>query len=373
MQESGLKTGSGDEEIHIGNEEEIHIGNKERIISLIVLSLILITFWTMMDLVLLTFILSFIFYNLLITIQNRGLVNLKINVPDWFILTVMYLMFVVLLTIGSIVLAPKIVTQFGDLANMFFNIDTEAFRKELGPNLYNLVAQIDIKSYLEQAGALAATIVTKIGYFSLSLFISIILSFIILLEKNKITEFGQSMANSKLHFMYEYFRYFGKNFAHTFGKVMKVQVTIAFINSMISMIVLSVLGFPGILGLGTMIFGLGLIPVAGAAISLIPLTVVAFSVGGIAKIVQVVVLILVIHGLEAYILNPKLMSTKTRLPVCFVFIILLVGEHYLGVWGLLIGVPIFVFFMSIFKIEYKGNHHVEYKRNHPIDPSRREI
>lgn len=333
-------------------EEEIHIGNREKIISLVVLSLILITFWSMMNLFLLTFILAFVFYKLLLGIQNKWLSNMKSNVPEGLILSVLYLVFIALLTLGSIVLVPKIVAQFGELATIFFNIDIDAFRNAFGPSLVNLVAQIDFNAYLEQAGTLLATIVTKIGYFSLSLFISIILSFIILIEKKKISEFGESMADSKLSFMYDYFRYFGKNFALTFGKVMKVQVTIAFINSILSMIVLSILGFPGILGLGTMIFGLGLIPVAGAAISLIPLAAIAFSVGGIFKVLQALILILVLHALEAYILNPKLMSTKTRLPVCFVFMILLVGEHYLGVWGLLIGVPIFVFMMSVFKIEY---------------------
>ncbi|WP_272868649.1 hypothetical protein [Clostridioides difficile] len=46
------------------------------------------------------------------------------------------------------------------------------------------------------------------------------------------------------------------------------------------------------------------------------------------------------------------MSNRTKLPVCFVFIILLVGEHYLGVWGLLIGVPIFMFLMDILGVKF---------------------
>jgi len=70
-------------------------------------------------------------------------------------------------------------------------------------------------------------------------------------------------------------------------------------------------------------------------------------------VAKVVIFILLLHGFEAYILNPKLMSRKTRLPVCFVFLILLIGEHYLGVWGLLIGVPVFIFLMTAFNVDYK--------------------
>ena len=57
--------------------------------------------------------------------------------------------------------------------------------------------------------------------------------------------------------------------------------------------------------------------------------------------------------LEAYVLNPKFMSNKTELPVCFVFIILLVSEHYLGVWGLLIGVPLFIFLMNALDVNFQ--------------------
>src|SRR5665648_1056972 len=188
----------------VAGEQGINIDNKEKVISLIVLSLVLITFWNMMDLVLLTFILSFVFL-------------------------------------------PKVIAQFGELANIFINIDIDAVKRAIGPRLVTIVSQIDFNAYLEKAGSLAALIVTKIGYFSISLFVSIILSFIILIEKNKISHFGRNMSKSKLSFMYEYFRYFGRSFAQTFGKVMKVQVTIAIINSILSMIVLSILGFPGIL------------------------------------------------------------------------------------------------------------------------------
>jgi predicted PurR-regulated permease PerM len=133
---------------------------------------------------------------------------------------------------------------------------------------------------------------------------------------------------------------------------MDVQVMIAFINCVLSAIALSIMGFPQVLGLGIMIFTLGLIPVAGVVISLVPLSIVAFNVGGFTKVLAVLIMILVIHAIEAYILNPKLMSSKTALPVSLVFIILLVAEHYMNVWGLLIGVPLFIFLLNVFEVDY---------------------
>jgi predicted PurR-regulated permease PerM len=173
------------------------------------------------------------------------------------------------------------------------------------------------------------------------------------LEKDKIHRFGNVMYESRIAFIYHYFMVFGVNFCRSFGKVMKVQVTIALVNSILSIIILAVLGFKGIVwGLGVMIFLLGLIPVAGVIISFVPLSVIAFNVGGLTKVYEVIAMVVLIHAIEAYILNPKLMSNRTRLPVSFVFIILLVGEKYLGVWGLLIGVPIFIFILTLFGVKY---------------------
>jgi len=51
--------------------------------------------------------------------------------------------------------------------------------------------------------------------------------------------------------------------------------------------------------------------------------------------------------MEAYFLNPKLMSAKTNLPIFYTFIVILFSEHFLGVWGLIIGIPLFMFLLDI--------------------------
>ena len=53
--------------------------------------------------------------------------------------------------------------------------------------------------------------------------------------------------------------------------MIEAQFIIAIVNTFLSVIVLMILGFPQIVGLGIMIFFLGLIPVAGVIISLVPL------------------------------------------------------------------------------------------------------
>ena len=98
-------------------------------------------------------------------------------------------------------------------------------------------------------------------------------------------------------------------------------------------------------------FTLGLIPTAGLLIALIPLVIIAFTIGGITKVIYVLVILAVLHILESYILKPKLMSMSVHLPIFFIFVILIFSEHYMGAWGLIIGIPLFVFLLDIMHIE----------------------
>lgn len=118
-----------------------------------------------------------------------------------------------------------------------------------------------------------------------------------------------------------------------------------------TMICLIIMRMPQIIALGLMVFILSLIPVAGVIISLIPLSLVAYSVGGLRYVIYIFIVIMIIHAIEAYILNPKFMASKTELPIFYTFVVLLVGEHFLGTWGLIVGVPIFTFLLDILGVK----------------------
>lgn len=330
-----------------------NIKQKEKIISLIILTAILITIWYMLDVVLITFIICFIFYNLLKVIQKLLIKCFPIAVPNGLILAIIYIIVLIGIALLLLSLYPKLQEQVIGLMNILKTFNVEDFRNAIDPRLAEILPYIDYNKYMSDASIFIANGATKVGGFGVNLFLGMLLSFFILLEQGKIQRFGESLAHSKISAIYEYIVTFGSNFVKTFSKVMKVQVMIAGINCALSMVVLAILGFPQIAGLGIMIFFLGLIPVAGVIISLVPLSIIAFNVGGIKMIIAVFIMIMLIHAIEAYILNPKLMSSKTELPVCFVFIILLIGEHYMGVWGLLIGVPIFIFLLNTCDVNFE--------------------
>ncbi|MSE21465.1 AI-2E family transporter, partial [Lactobacillus parabuchneri] len=48
---------------------------------------------------------------------------------------------------------------------------------------------------------------------------------------------------------------------------------------------------------------------------------------------------------------PNFMASKTNLPIFYTFVVLLIGEHFFGIWGLICGVPIFTFFLDILGVK----------------------
>ena len=62
-------------------------------------------------------------------------------------------------------------------------------------------------------------------------------------------------------------------------------------------------------------------------------------------------MVAIVHAIESYILNPKLMSSKVQLPIFFTFIVLIVSQHLMGIWGLLIGIPLFIFILNLLGVK----------------------
>lgn len=219
------------------------------------------------------------------------------------------------------------------------------------PSILQFVtSHVDISKYMESGGTSIAKFVTNIGTAGFNIFLSLILSLFFLLGKPSVRTFLRQFKDSKLHWMYEDMRYFVHKFSNSFGAVIQTQLLISAINTLISMVALSIMGFPSVFGLAAMIFVLGLVPVAGVFISLVPLCLIGYVTGGISRVVWVIVLIAILHALEGYVLNPKLMSNKTELPVFVTFLVLLIAEHVIGLWGLVIGLPMAVFLLDILEV-----------------------
>ena len=315
------------------------------IFGIIVLALYLLR--SMINLILITFIFSFLMDRLVKLVLSRFKLNRKLTVIT------LYMGIIGLLSIGIIKYLPLIVSEISQLFKQVESFYTQKHDNIVITYIVQMLETNEITKYLEQGFAFLLQYFSDISHIAIQVLLSLILSLFFLLEKPKLIEFTLKFKHSKIADFYNEIEYFGSKFVQTFGKVIEAQFVIATVNCILTTLALWIMDFTQLMGLSILIFLLGLIPVAGVIISLVPLCTIAYSLGGFIQVFYIVLVIMVIHAIEAYILNPKLMSSKTDLPVFYTFIVLIFSEHFFGVWGLIVGIPVFVFMLDV--LEVKSN------------------
>lgn len=333
-------------------KELFQIPAVRRVLALLFVIVVLYYSRSMLNMILITFILTYLI-NRLHNFLTRN-INKVFRINSVFTILFIYVVMISLLVIAIYSYLPIFVTEVNDLwrqvISFYDNPPTNLPDNIVLNFIVDSIKDVDLSSYIGQGFDFILKTVTDIGQWSLNLFVAIVLSLFFLLEKEKVTNFTAKFKESRLSGLFIELEFFGKKFVHSFGKVIEVQFLIALVNSILSTFFLWIFGFPNLFALAIMIFLLGLIPVMGVIISLIPLCAIAFKIGGFIKIVYVLVMIAIVHAVETYFLNPKFMSNKTHLPIFYTFLILLLSEHFLGVWGLIVGVPIFMFLLDIIEV-----------------------
>lgn len=280
------------------------------------------------------------------------LVQQYIKIPQTLIVVVTYALIVSLFYFALTHYIPKIIYQTGQMIESVYHFYESPAKDNVVLNWVgqNLDAS-EIKDQLKSGLGLAFTYLTSIGSMGATLFLSFILSFFFSIEEGHVRDFSKLFFTSKIGWFSEDVAYLGSKFIKTFGVVLEAQFLIALVNTVITTIGLYFMGLPQLVSLSIMVFILSLIPVAGAIISCIPLALIGYSIGGFTDVIYILGMIAVVHALESYVLNPKLMSSKTELPIFYTFVILLFSERFLGIWGLIVGIPIFVFLLDLLDVK----------------------
>ena len=291
----------------------------------VVLFSVFLVLWfarSIMSDILLTFIFALLVSRLVHAVQRH------VHVRPFVIVVPVYILVILGLIYAAVHYVPAIIHQTITLFNSvqdFYNSDAFANNQVMqwvlqSTKSLNLTEQLKtgLSTVLEYAG--------NIGAMGLTLVLSFILSFFFTIELDSLPAFGQLFLDSPFGWYFKDLRYFALKFINTFGVVMEAQIFIAVVNTVITTITLLFMKMPNIPSLAIMVFLLSLIPVAGAIISLIPLTIIGYTVGGWQDVITILIMIAAIHVLEAYVLNPKFMSSRTQLPVFFTFVVLLVAK-----------------------------------------------
>lgn len=319
----------------------------------VVLAIIIVVLWmvrSMMNMILFTFILTYIVVNW-VHLVRRWLPKLSPAI----ITVVTYVLLLLLLYFGVTKYLPVLVRQIVKMVNsvvkFYESNDTTVFYHYIN----HYISTATIMNQVKHGISLAVSTLTSIGVVTVTFLLSLILSFFYTLELEQMESFSRLFLDSKFSWFFQDVAFFGKKFTNTFGVVLEAQFFIAICNTVITTVCLTVMKMPQIFALALIVFIFSLVPVAGVIISTIPLSLVAYSVGGLRDVVYIIIMVIVIHAIEAYVLNLKFMSSQTDLPIFYTFVVLLVSEHFWSTWGLIVGVPIFTFLLDILGV--KSIHH----------------
>lgn len=259
---------------------------------------------------------------------------------------------------------PLLVNEIIKMVNSVLKFYQSQDGSWLIKQLNHYISASTVTAQVKHGINLAFSTLTSLTKMAVTFFMSFILSFFYTIELKQVYSFSRLFLTSDLFsWLFEDIYFFGKKFVNTFGVVLEAQFFIALCNTALTAICLMFMHMPQILALALMVFIFSLVPVAGVIISLIPLSMVGYSVGGIRDVIYIVIMIIAIHALESYVLNPKFMSSRTELPIFYTFVVLLVSEKLFGTWGLIVGVPIFTFLLDIMGVKSIGNKKATEKQN----------
>ena len=194
---------------------------------------------------------------------------------------------------------------------------------------------------LDQVIALIQNIGDPLLSIGSAFFLSLLFSFLILLDLPRLSQSIRGLANTKVGFIYVEVAESIRTFATVMGKAFQAQLIIALANTILTVGVVYLLGLQkAVAFLSLIVFFCSFIPVAGVFISSAPICLMALQKSGIQGVVFGVALILVVHTIEAYLLNPRIFGDKLKINPVLVLIILTVAGKFAGVWGLLLSLPI---------------------------------
>lgn len=203
--------------------------------------------------------------------------------------------------------------------------------------------QHNLKEYISLAISVLSKFLGTITKAVLQTGISLIFAFLIVWDMPSIRLGMRGLEKSRLGEAYAEVAPSVVSFGALLGKAFQAQTIIALVNTALTAIGMLILGIPGIGILSLIVFICSFIPVAGVFISTAPIAIIGLTSSGIGTFVAVIVMVMVVHAVEAYMLNPIIYSAHLKLHPLLVLIVLVLAEHTVGVWGLIIAVPFTVY------------------------------
>jgi predicted PurR-regulated permease PerM len=184
--------------------------------------------------------------------------------------------------------------------------------------------------------------------------LALLFSFLILIDLSRIKRGIGRLKTSKVGDFYEEAAPPIGRFGILLGRAIEAQAAIALVNTVLTLIGLLLLDIPLVAMLSVVVFVCSFVPVLGVLISTTPIVLVALNAGSFSLSLAAIGLVILIHVIEAYVLNPMIYGRHLKLNPVLTLIILYVGYHAIGLWGMLLGVPVARYFIhDVFEVPFR--------------------
>ncbi|MEG1003447.1 AI-2E family transporter [Clostridium sp.] len=286
-------------------------------------------------------------------IKSKRGIGLLLTYITAFIFVGLFIQFVLPQLIDSIVgLVNDIPLYITDTTNfingMIDKLDiAEQYQSVINENFNNVIDYI-IKiatNLIPMLGGLLTTILSSIWNIVLGLIISIYL----LIEKEKFFALSKKLTYAMLP----------KNAAaktvelthrsnDTFGKFLSGKILDSFIIGVLTFAILTVFSMPYTLLVSVIVGITNIIPFFGPFIGAIPSVIIILFVSPM-KALWFLLIILVIQQIDGNIIGPKILGDSIGISAFWILFSILVAGKFLGLVGMVIGVPLFAVVYSVIK------------------------
>ncbi len=135
--------------------------------------------------------------------------------------------------------------------------------------------------------------------------LALLFSYLILIDQARIKHGVMRLKTSRVGDFYEEAAPPIVRFGMLLGRAIEAQAAIAVLNTLLTLIGLLLLRIPLTAMLSVVVFVCSFVPVLGVLISTTPIVLVALNAGGFGLSLAAIGLVVIVHAVEAYLLNPS--------------------------------------------------------------------
>lgn len=275
--------------------------------------------------------------------RARGLSVLTVYIIALFII-VMAFRFIIPIAIDSFQdLIGNLQNYYRDIRNTVMSLPEDSiFKSENVINVINSLSNFNLEEYvnLNKITEYAQSVLNfASGLFNV--FVSIVVSVYILLERKEIVNFFKKLTGSM--FSEKTYKNIGKYFRNgneIFGRFLSSQFLDAIVVAILASVAMSIMKVKYAVLLGIFIGLFNLIPYFGAIIAVVVSIIVTILTGGLSKAIEMGIVVIILQQVDANIINPKIVGESLKMSPLLVIFSVTIGGAYFGVIGMFLAVPI---------------------------------